>query len=1318
MNCYKLVSRHARLRVLLALALIALACSPARAQVIFNEIMADNVSTLVLDDPQYSDYFPDYVELFNTTGANIDLGAEHWSLTDLPEFSNSVKYVFPLGTVIPARGYLLVVFDDKTNNLGVLHTGFGLSSSGEELRLYHGGISPVALQTFGIMVPGYSVGRVPDETGEFVLTLPTPVGGSLPFRTNEPAFVDTSLETLSNSLRINEWLAFNLSGGGKTNDDWFELYNSSTNVVSLTGLVFTDDNTSKRYGARAMPPLCFIGPLGYVQVFANDKDKAADEAKFSISSTKGDEIYIWHFQDLQSIPRSGETIIDHVVLPIYTNANVSRGRVPDGGDDIITLPRLSPKESNFGQIPEVVINEVLTHTDEPLEDAIELHNVTETNVNVGNWWISNRSDKPQKFRIPANTIIPPFGYVVFYEKKGVPGGFNPNGLGDAPSFTLNSAHGDEVWLFKGNSSGKLTGYRRGITFGPAENGVSFGRYITTEGKADITAMSDLSFGTSVRRGQNPQLLSIFRTGAGEENPAPKVGPVVINEIHYHPPDVVIPGVSTNDNTGDEFIELRNITDGNVPLYFVPLPGDNITVTTNHWKLDGDLKFEFPPNQFIPRNGYVLLLNFDPDTNSVKTAAWTNHFKVPGTTKLYGPYKGKLSNKSSAVELYMPDHPQAIGRVDEGFVPYILVDKVRYYDSTPWPTNGVDKGGASLQRVSSFDYGNDPINWFGNDPTAGRVNNDSGIERPIITRQPVSRTVRSGLSATFSVVAHGDALHFQWYMGDKNGSNFIALAGKTSATLTLNPVNTNSAGKYFLAVTNVGGALTSSVVNLTVTIPPPDTKAPFVSIAAPSANYRTTNSSILVTGTAQDDRGVEEVQYSLHVGEQFLPAFGTNKWTALVDFEPGTNWVFVRSRDTSANISATNRRSFFYTTLSRVNIATNHPGDGTVTGATNRQPLEVGRGYLLTATPKAGFVFSNWTGAVSSNGPKLSFMMVSNLSIVANFVPNPFLKVKGAYNGLIWVRGCATNESTGFFTFTLTDRGTYTASVLLGGKKYPAAGTLDLEGFGTNRLSLTKTSSVQVVWSVELHGSNTISGTVSNGVWTAALLGDRAPNYVAPSNSPWLGKYTWVLPGQAGSTNIPAGDSFGTISIDRKGVATLAGTLAEGTKISQSVPVSTNGHVPFYVSLYSGKGSLVGWLTNSPAEDFTGDVCWIRPALTSLKIYTNGFNYLTNFIGSRYVATNPILNVVTGQVVLSDGRLDSSWITGATLGANSKMTNTGPGKLVFNFTLASGLFTGSYQPTNTVKALPFSGAVLQRLGRASGFFINSNQSGRVSFKAAP
>jgi hypothetical protein len=47
------------------------------------------------------------------------------------------------------------------------------------------------------------------------------------------------------------------------------------------------------------------------------------------------------------------------------------------------------------------------------------------------------------------------------------------------------------------------------------------------------------------------------------------------------------------------------------------------------------------------------------------------------------------------------------------------------------------------------------------------------------------------------------------------------------------------------------------------------------------------------------------------------------------------------------------------------------------------------------------VFSNWTGNVSSASPKLSFLMESNMVLQANFVPNPFVTVSGAFHGLFY-----------------------------------------------------------------------------------------------------------------------------------------------------------------------------------------------------------------------------------------------------------------------------------------------------------------------------
>jgi hypothetical protein len=55
--------------------------------------------------------------------------------------------------------------------------------------------------------------------------------------------------------------------------------------------------------------------------------------------------------------------------------------------------------------------------------------------------------------------------------------------------------------------------------------------------------------------------------------------------------------------------------------------------------------------------------------------------------------------------------------DAGFVPYVLVERIHYSDTTPWPPVA-DGTGYSLQRLNLADFGNDPANWTAAAPTPG------------------------------------------------------------------------------------------------------------------------------------------------------------------------------------------------------------------------------------------------------------------------------------------------------------------------------------------------------------------------------------------------------------------------------------------------------------------------------------------------------------------------------------------------------------------------------------------------------------------------
>ena len=89
----------------------------------------------------------------------------------------------------------------------------------------------------------------------------------------------------------------------------------------------------------------------------------------------------------------------------------------------------------------------------------------------------------------------------------------------------------------------------------------------------------------------------------------------------------------------------------------------------------------------------------------------------------------------------------------------------------------------------------------------------GDGSPLIKVQPANRVAYIATQTNFLAMAVGaQPLHFQWQF---NGAN---LAGATSSSLTLAYLQAANAGSYRVVVTNVFGAVTSSVATLTTLVP--------------------------------------------------------------------------------------------------------------------------------------------------------------------------------------------------------------------------------------------------------------------------------------------------------------------------------------------------------------------------------------------------------------------------------------------------------------------------------------------------------------------
>lgn len=149
-----------------------------RPRVLINEWMAAN--RRAVRDPA-DGQFKDWFELFNLETTDVDLSG--CSLTD--NLGSPRKFLIPTGTVIPARGYLLVWADEEgsLNQPGSeLHASFKLSQDGEVIALFAPDGLLVDQVSFGPQTDDVAEGRWPDgAAGPFVIPLrPTPRAANLP----------------------------------------------------------------------------------------------------------------------------------------------------------------------------------------------------------------------------------------------------------------------------------------------------------------------------------------------------------------------------------------------------------------------------------------------------------------------------------------------------------------------------------------------------------------------------------------------------------------------------------------------------------------------------------------------------------------------------------------------------------------------------------------------------------------------------------------------------------------------------------------------------------------------------------------------------------------------------------------------------------------------------------------------------------------------------------------------------------------------------------------------------------------------------------
>jgi hypothetical protein len=641
---------------------------------------------------------------------------------------------------------------------------------GSDPRLPGGGISPLA-QTYSASI------TVTNNIRAFARALR---GTSW----SGPAVA--TLYTSVPSLRITEIMYHPSVPAGDTNDpgnfEFIEIANAGSSAVSLIGarlgggidFVFTAASgvTNLAPGARALvvknraafvtryPALAAL----VAGEFSGSLDNAGDHIVFT--GSVAEPILDFRYEN-SWYPLSDGSGFSLVVMnesaPVnsWTNATQWRHSAFDGG---------SPGQSDPApaSIQPVLVNEVLTHPILPEVDAIELHNPNPAPANVGYWYLSDSPDSPRKYRLPSNTVIPAYGFLALYETNT----FNSTNTALDP-FGLSSG-GDDIYLFSADSTGRLTGYAHGFDFGPAAPGVSFGRYVTSVGADHFVAQSAITLSST--------------------NAYPVVGPVVIGEFMFYPPELMIGGIPF-DNTRDEFVEIRNITDEPVPLFDPARPA-------NTWKVEEAVDFSFPSNAVLAANAFALVVGFDPVADLTSLSAFRSRYGLSTNVPIFGPFDGRLNNSAERLELRRPGLANPV----TGAAPMVLVDRVDYAPLPPWSAAGGT--GASIQRRNLTQYGNDPNNWLAAGPTPGLERTPG--EPPVITSAPQPQAIKEGESAAFTVAVSGTGpFLYQWYW---NGQ---PIDGAFNPALVLTNVLLPQTGDYSVYVLSSSGSVMSSPARLTV-----------------------------------------------------------------------------------------------------------------------------------------------------------------------------------------------------------------------------------------------------------------------------------------------------------------------------------------------------------------------------------------------------------------------------------------------------------------------------------------------------------------------
>ncbi|MEN3942659.1 DUF4394 domain-containing protein [Prosthecobacter sp. SYSU 5D2] len=262
-------------------------------------------------------------------------------------------------------------------------------------------------------------------------------------------------------------------------------------------------------------------------------------------------------------------------------------------------------------------------------------------------------------------------------------------------------------------------------------------------------------------------------------------------------------------------------------------------------------------------------------------------------------------------------------------------------------------------------------------------------------------------------------------------------------------------------------------------------------------------------------------------------------------------------------------------------------------------------YQISVTVKAG-------GGISSS-------YITTLTVQA--LPNSAV---GTYVGYIQPNNALNSNLGGRVDVKTTTKGSFTVKMIRNGK------TVSGKGFLTTSVGTTPLLNVLLkdgtVVNLTLESDDTLDGQISISADVAPVTGWRKVyDRVLTPASQEMGYYTVALEAGSADPQVPQGHGFAAITIGLDGSTKVVGKAADGSTLTTTAFLGTDGEILVYAPLAKKQGSISGMLeqTNGASGDIAensieGILSLTKPATTG-RLYPAALTLIPLNVEGKYMA---------------------------------------------------------------------------------------------------